>query len=115
MTSAGGESPGSSWIPAGPRVMICPMPSKRSYGTGELYEKHGAYYGRWRTSDDRKLNRKVGSVRTPGSADGLTHAQAERAFRKMQEAGERRPSRRRDLEPVTVGEATTSLRQAKAL
>ena len=68
------ESPGSSWIPARPRVMICSMPSKRSYGTGELYEKHGAYYGRWRTSDDRKLNRKVGSVRNPGSADGLTRA-----------------------------------------
>jgi integrase len=95
--------------------MIWAMPSKRSYGTGELYEKHGAYYGRWRTSDDRKLNRKVGSVRTPGSADGLTRAQAERAFRKMQEAEERRPTRRRDLEPVTVGAAATSLRQAKAL
>jgi hypothetical protein len=72
--------------------MICPMPSKRSYGTGELYEKHGAYYGRWRTSDDRKLNRKVGPVRKPGASDGLTRARAERAFRKMQEAEERRPS-----------------------
>jgi hypothetical protein len=82
---------------------------------GELYEKHGAYYGRWRTSDDRKLNPKVGSVRTPGSADGLTRAQAERAFRKLQEAEERRPSRRRDVEPVTVGAAATSLRQAKSL
>ena len=91
------------------------MAGKRSYGTGELYEKHGAYYGRWRTSDGRKLNRKVGAVRTPGSADGLTRAQAERAFRKMQEAEERRPSRRRELEPVTVGAAATSLRRAKAL
>jgi hypothetical protein len=61
--------------------MIWAMPSKRSYGTGELYEKHGAYYGRWRTSDERKLNRKVGLVRMPGSSDGLTRAQAERAFR----------------------------------
>ena len=33
----------------------------------------------------------------------------------MQEAEERRPSRRRDLEPVTVGAAAMSLRQAKAL
>jgi hypothetical protein len=49
MTSVGRESPGLSWIPAHPRVMIWSMPSKRSYGTGELYEKHGAYYGRWRT------------------------------------------------------------------
>jgi hypothetical protein len=52
--------------------MIWPMPSKRSYGTGELYEKHG-------------------------------------------EAEERRPSRRRDVETVTVGAAATSLRQAKSL
>jgi integrase len=115
MTSVGGESLESIWIPARPRVMIWSMPSKRSYGTGELYEKHGAYYGRWRTSDDRKLNRKVGPVRNPGSPDGLTRAQAERAFRKLQEAEERRPSRRRDVEPVTVGAAATSLRQAKAL
>jgi len=115
MASVGGESLGSSWIPAGSHVMIWPMPSKRSYGTGELYEKHGAYYGRWRTSDDRKLNRKVGPVRKLGSSDGLTRAQAERAFRKMQEAEERRPSRRRDVEPVTVGAAATSLRQAKSL
>jgi integrase len=115
MTSIGGEPRGPSWIPARPHVMIWPMPSKRSYGTGELYEKHGAYYGRWRTSDDRKLNRKVGSVRRPGSSDGLTRTQAERAFRKMQEAEERRPSRRRDVEPMTVGAAATSLRQAKSL
>jgi hypothetical protein len=33
----------------------------------------------------------------------------------MQEAEERRPSRRRELEPVTVGAAATSFRQAKAL
>jgi len=115
MTSVGGESLESIWIAARPRVMMWSVPSKRSYGTGELYEKHGAYYGRWRTSDDRKLNRKIGSVRNPGSSDGLTRAQAERAFRKMQEAEERCPSRRRDVEPVTVGAAATSLRQAKSL
>jgi integrase len=89
--------------------------AKRSYGTGELYEKHGSYYGRWRTSDDRKLNRKVGPVRSPGSSGGLTRAQAERAFRKMQEAEERRPSRRRDVELVTVTAAATSLHRAKSL
>jgi len=42
MTSVGGEAPGAGWIPARPHVMIWAMPSKRSYGTGELYEKHGA-------------------------------------------------------------------------
>lgn len=34
--------------------------AKRGYGTGQLYLKHGAYYGRWRTLDGRKLNRKIG-------------------------------------------------------
>ena len=48
------------------------MAGKRSYGTGELYEKHGSYYARWRTSDGRKLNRKVGAVRPPGTSDGFT-------------------------------------------
>jgi hypothetical protein len=43
MTSVGTEPLGSSWVPEGPSVMIWPMPSKRSYGTGELYEKHGPY------------------------------------------------------------------------
>ena len=27
---------------------------------GSLYEKHGAYYGRWRTPDGRLLNRRIG-------------------------------------------------------
>ena len=88
---------------------------KRSYGTGQLYEKHGAYYGRWRTSGGRKLNHRVGPIRTPGSSDGLTRAQAERVLRKLQEEEERRPTRRRDTEPVTVSQAASSLRGAKAL
>ena len=66
-------------------MIIQAMSGKRSYGTGELYEKHGSYYARWRTSDGRKLNRKVGPVRPPGTSDGLTRSQAERMFRKMQE------------------------------
>jgi integrase len=115
MTSVGGEAQELSWIPAAPRVMIWPMPSKRSYGTGELYEKHGAYYGGWRSSDGRKLNRRIGLVRAPGSADGLTRAKAERSFRKMQEAEELQPSRRRDAQAVTVGSAAMSLQRAKAL
>src|SRR5436190_17659872 len=91
------------------------MTGKRSYGTGQLFEKHAAYYGRWRTSDGRKLNRRVGPVRTPGSTDGLTRAQAERAFRKLRDDEERRPTRRRGSEPVTVSQAASSLRRAKAL
>ena len=91
------------------------MAAKRNYGTGEFFEKHGSYYGRWRTSDGRKLSRKIGPVRSPGSSDGLTRAKAERPFRSMQEAEERNPSRRRDAESVTVGAAALSLQQAKVL
>ena len=91
------------------------MAGKRSYGTGELYEKHGSSYARWRTSDGRKLNRKVGPVGPPGTSDGLTRSQAERMFRKMQEVEEKRPSRRRGIEPITVSAAASSLRRVKAL
>lgn len=91
------------------------MPARRSYGTGQLHEKHGSYYGRWRTSDGRKLNRKLGPIRAAGSSDGLTRSQAERAFRKLQDEEERSPSRRRDVTAMTVTAAAESLRQAKAL
>jgi integrase len=67
------------------------------------------------TSDGRKLHRKIGPARSPGSSEGLTRAKAERLFRNMQEAEERRPSRRRDAESVTVAAAALSLQQAKAL
>ena len=58
--------------------------ARRNYGTGQLYEKHGAYYGRWRTSDGRKLNRKLGAVRRPGESAGLTRTQAERRLRQIE-------------------------------
>ena len=48
----------------------------RPYGSGQIYEKSGAYYGRWRTEDGRRLNRRLGGTRTTGNADGLTRAQA---------------------------------------
>ena len=51
--------------------------SKRGRGTGHLYEKWGSYYGRWRTLDGRNVNRIVGPVRTPGSADGLPRVMSE--------------------------------------
>ena len=39
------------------------MGAKRGHGTGHVYVKHGAYYGRWRTSDDRLLNRRLSGER----------------------------------------------------
>jgi integrase len=85
--------------------------AKRGYGTGHLYEKSGSYYGRWRVLDGRWLNRRVGSVRTPGSSDGLTRAQAEREFRRMQEAEETAPRPARGARVRSVDEIASSLRE----
>jgi integrase len=85
--------------------------NKRTYGTGQLYEKHGSYYGRWWTLDGRQPNRRVGRVRAPGSKDGLTHAQAEAAFRRLQDEEERAPRAIRGAFVPTVDEVTDSLRK----
>jgi hypothetical protein len=39
--------------------------ARRGHGTGHQYEKHGSYYGRWRTHDGRLLNRLIGPIREP--------------------------------------------------
>ncbi len=78
------------------------MARRRSAGTGHVYEKWGSYYGRWRTTDGRLLNRKVGRVRSVGERDGLTRTQAEREFRRLQDAEERAPRPRHDAEIPTV-------------
>ena len=88
--------------------------AKRSYGTGQLHIKQGAWYGRWRTSDGRRLNRRLGPVREPGGATGLTRREVERVFRKAREAEELTP---RPLLSgrVTVDEAADSLRRKLAM
>jgi integrase len=62
------------------------MASRRSYGSGRLFEVADAagrvsWYGSW-WSNGTRVKRKIGVKRTPGSADGLTRAQAERELRK---------------------------------
>jgi integrase len=59
---------------------------KRPYGTGQIYVKSGAFYGRWRTPDGRRRNKRLGPVRPSGSSEGLTRAMAEHALRKVLEA-----------------------------
>jgi integrase len=93
---------------------ISRMIARRSHGTGQLYVKSGSYYGRWRTSDGRRLNRRLGPRRSTWSADGLTRAEAEPVFRKSRE--------REDTEPtpkvasrVTITDAADSLRRKLAL
>src|SRR4051794_24073420 len=57
-------------------------PSRRSYGTGQLYVKSGAWYGRW-WIDGQRVNRKLGAVREPGTREGLTKREAEAAMRRQ--------------------------------
>lgn len=56
---------------------------KRNYGTGGLRQIGGSWYGTWRDSDGRKIQRKVGAVRTAGRADGITKPDAEKKLARM--------------------------------
>lgn len=56
----------------------------RPYGTGTLYQKSVSWYGRWLVGD-RRMNRRLGPVRQPGTRDGLTRSQAERELRRRME------------------------------
>lgn len=76
--------------------------ARRSYGTGQLYEKHGNWYGRWRDAAGGRFNRKVGAMQD------LTRKQAERALQAMID-GEDAPG------VVTHREDTVPALGAKAL
>lgn len=58
---------------------------RRAYGTGTLRVVGRSWVGSWYGPDGRRVQRKVGAVRTEGRADGLTKAQAERVLRRMRE------------------------------
>jgi integrase len=102
-------------VPAGSATEAIARPTATPISTGHLYEKHGSYYGRWRTLDGRNLNRIIGPVRTPGTSDGLTRAQAERFFRRLQDAEERAPRPVRGAIVPSVDEVCDSLRQTLRL
>lgn len=68
--------------------------TKRSYGTGSLLKKHGAYYGRWHLPDGRRVSRRLGPVRIPGENNGLTLRDAEAQLRKLMLAAPRAPPAR---------------------
>lgn len=57
-------------------------PSKRRYGTGSVFERRNAWYGKWRVRD-RQVTRRLGPIRAPGSRDGLTRTMAEARLRKL--------------------------------
>ncbi len=58
--------------------------AKGEYGLGTLYEKHGAWYGRWRTPGGLKRNRKIAAVKGTG-ASGLSRTEARRELQRMME------------------------------
>lgn len=55
--------------------------AKRSYGTGALRVKHGAWYGSWRTGDGTRTTRKLGPIRK--GREGLSKTQAEAVLREL--------------------------------
>lgn len=77
---------------------------------GAVYEKHGSWYGRWRNDEGRRLNRRIGPVRTAERPAGLTRREAEKAMRRMQVEEETNPIPTRDR-VYTVDEAMTALRR----
>jgi hypothetical protein len=88
---------------------------KRTYGSGSLHIKSGAFYIRWRTPDGRHHNRRVGKVRTRGEKDGLTRAQAEREARRIIDAHSDRPPVQPAEPPPTVDEVIDELRDRIAI
>lgn len=90
------------------------MAAKRTYGTGRLYVKSGAYYGRWRAADGRRMNRRIGAVRPDGSRDGVTKSQAEAEFRRLREREDARPASATER-GRTVDQAADSLRRVLAV
>ena len=78
------------------------MPARRSYGSGSLTERAGVYYGRWHDGG-RRVQRRIGPVRTPHKPDGLTKTQAEARLRDLirEEAATAPVAHARTLEAAT--------------
>lgn len=75
--------------------------ARRSYGTGSIIVRRGAYYGKWRVGS-RQVMRKLGAVRQPGSREGLTRKQAEAVLRRRMHEVRAAPAA---YERLTVEEA----------
>jgi integrase len=101
---------------------------RRSYGTGSLYvykDRTGAesWYARW-WDDGRRVKRRVGPKRRPGSRDGLTRGQAERELRRLIEREQPATGARIDIETAgarlvshleTLGRKPTTLATYQSL
>lgn len=78
---------------------------RRSYGAGSLYARtlsdgREAWYGRWYVGTKR-LKRRIGPKRQPGSREGLTRSQAEAELRRRIESEQPLPA----YSDLTVGVA----------
>jgi hypothetical protein len=61
------------------------------------------------------VNRRLGPKRTPGGADGLTRAQAEKAMRRLMATEATRPQSDAVAEMITVDRAADALRDRVAV
>jgi hypothetical protein len=86
--------------------------AKRAYGTGSLYLKDGAWYGRWRTADGRRNAQRIGVARTNANRTGLTKKEAEAALREILLAATLGPGEASDQ--TTVAELRRALLAALA-
>lgn len=59
--------------------------SRRNYGTGSLRQVGQSWIGSWYGPDERRVKRRIGAIRSTGSRDGLTKAQAEKEFARLRE------------------------------
>jgi hypothetical protein len=87
----------------------------RTYGSGRLYVKSGAYYARWRAPDGRYFNRRLGKVRARGESEGLTRKEAERAIRRLMELESVRPRPTTEERSRTVDDVADELRERLAI
>lgn len=81
--------------------------ARRSYGSGSLFVRRDSrgretWYGKWHSPGGRRIKRKLGPKRPPGSREGLTQAQAERKLQRLMES--ERPAVHSRLMIASAGE-----------
>jgi hypothetical protein len=72
--SVSDEQPAKSRVPR--------QRQRRPRGTGAVFEKGNRWYGQWYIRG-KLVKRSLGSMRQPGSRDGLTRTQAEARLREL--------------------------------
>jgi hypothetical protein len=79
-----------------------PLPRVARQANGAAHQKAGSWYGRWLVGD-RRVNRRLGPVREPGTREGLTRSQGERELRRRMEQDQ--ASAATTVSRLTVAEA----------